>query len=200
MYVMFLTDHYSLIEPIVSEASSLGTYVSQFGATERTNLTVEMLSCLEEKLANKSEAFPDPGLRFLFLLNNSSFIAEQLHCTPDFPKSIKIDLVGKVKGYMERYIQVSWAPVLSCLINPTPSCFGKNYSPLSKFESEFQKTYTTQKLWKVPNPCLRNRLRRAIIDKVIPCYTRYLEDDYGNAPLKFSPSNLQEMLQELFEG
>ena len=98
------------------------------------------------------------------------------------------------------YIQITWAPVLSCLFNPTPSCFGKNYSPLSKFESEFQKMYDTQKLWKVPDPKLKKSLRRAIIDKVIPCYTRYLEDDYGNAPLKFSPSNLQEMLQELFEG
>jgi hypothetical protein len=60
---------------------------------------------------------------------------------------------------------------------------------------------TTQKLWKVPDPKLRNRLRRAIIDEVIPVYTRYLlAVDYGNAPLKFSPSYLQEMLQELFEG
>jgi hypothetical protein len=68
------------------------------------------------------------------------------------------------------------------------------------FESEFQKTYTTQKLWKVPDPELRNRLRGAIIDEVIPSYTRYLADDYGNGPLKFSPLNLEEMLQELFEG
>ena len=86
------------------------------------------------------------------------------------------------------------------MINPTPSCFGKNYTPLPKFESKFQKMYTTQKLWKVPDHRLRNWLRRAIIDKAIPCYTRYLADGYGNTPLKFSPSNLQEMLQELFEG
>ena len=83
--------------------------------------------------------------------------------------------------------------MLSCLINSTPICLGKNYSPLPKFESEFQKMYTTQKLWKVPDPKLRNRLRRAIIDKIIPAYTRYLADDYGNAPLKFSPLNMQEI-------
>jgi hypothetical protein len=135
------------------------------------------------------------------LLNNSSFIADQLHDTPYFPKSYKVDLAGKAEDYIKMYIQVSWAPVLSCLINPTPSCLGKNYSPLPKFESEFQKMNTTQKLWKVPDPKLRNRLRRAIIDEVIPVYTRYLlAVDYGNAPLKFSPSYLQEMLQELFEG
>jgi len=158
-----------------------------------------MVYSLLEKLANKSEAFPDQGLRFLFLLNNSSYIVDQL-CVLDFPQYYREDLGGKVEGYMKRYIRVSWAPVLSCLINPTPTCFGKNHSPLPKFESEFQKIYTTQKLWKVPHPELRIRLRKAIIDEVIPCYTRCLADDYGNAPPKFSPSNLQEMLQELFEG
>ncbi|KAG2571690.1 hypothetical protein PVAP13_7KG116600 [Panicum virgatum] len=202
IYVMFLENYHSVMEPIVSDAASLGKYVPRSGdLPPLTSLEMEMVSCLGEKLANKSEALPNQGLRFLFLLNNSSFIADQLHQNASyFPKSYKVDLAGKVEGYMERYMQVSWAPVLSCLINPTPSCFGKNYTPLPKFESEFQKMYTTQKLWKVPDPRLRNWLRRAIIDKVIPCYTRYLADGYGNTPLKFSPSNLQEMLQELFEG
>ncbi|KAG2571686.1 hypothetical protein PVAP13_7KG199455 [Panicum virgatum] len=174
-YVMFLDNYYSIVEPIVSKASSLGRYVPQIGdVPPLTSLEVKMVYRLLEKLANKSEAFPDQGLRE--------------------------DLGGKVEGYTKRYIRVSWEPVLSCLINPTPTCFGKNHSPLPKFESEFQKIYTTQKLWKVPHPELRIRLRKAIIDEVIPCYTRCLADDYGNAPPKFSPSNLQEMLQELFEG
>jgi len=200
VYVMFLQHNYWLLTPVVSEAASLGKYVPRFGAVQPvTSLAMEIISSLEEKLDNKLEASPDQGLRFLFLLNNSSFIVDQLHDTPYFSKSKK-DLAGKAEGYMKRYIQVSWAPVLSCLINPTPSCFGKNYSPLSKFESELQKIYTTQKLWKVPDPKLRNRLRRAIINELIPRYTRFLADYYENAPQKFSPSDLQEMLQELFEG
>jgi len=199
-YAIFLEDYDSIMEPIVSEAASLGKYIPRVGEPPLISLRVEMVSCLEEKLANKSEAFSDQGLRFLFLLNNSFFIMDELRYALFFHESCKADLAGKVEGYMERFIQVSWAPVLSCLINPTPSCLGKNYSPMSKFESEFQKMYTTQKLLKVRYPDLRNRLRRAIIDKIIPAYTRYLADDYGNAPQKFSPSNLEEMLQELFEG
>jgi len=201
VYVLFLLRNYALLEPIVSEAASLGKYVPRIGAVHPlTSLAVEMMSCLEEKLANKSEAFPEQGLRFLFLLNNTFHIVNLLSCTSDLLKSYKVDLTSKFEGYMERYVQVSWAPVLSCLINPTTSCLGKNYSPLPQFESEFVTIYTTQKLWKVPKPELRSRLRRAIMDKVIPAYRRYLADNYGNAPLKFSPSNLQEMLQELFEG
>jgi hypothetical protein len=105
----------------------------------------------------------------------------------------------KVEQYIESYIEVSWAPMLSCLSNPTPLCLGRNHSPLSKFESEFQKTYTTQKLWKVPDPELRKRLRKAVIEKIIPDYTRYIEDSKVINP-KFTPQELEEMLQELFEG
>jgi len=152
MYVMFLENYDSIMKPIVSEAASLGKYIPRVGdVPPLTSLEVEMVSCLEEKLANKSEAFPDQGLRFLFLLNNSSFIADQLHDTPYFPKSYKEDLAGKAEDYMKRYMQVSWALVLSCLINPTPNCLGKNYFPMPKFKSDFQKMYTTQiwrKYWK----------------------------------------------------
>jgi hypothetical protein len=105
-------------------------------------------------------------------------------------------LLGKVEGYMESYLLVSWAPVLS---NPSPLCFGRNYSLLPKFESEFQKTYTTQKMWKVPEPELRRILCKAIIEKIIPGYTKYIEDNKITNP-KFSPHELKEMLQELFEG
>ena len=105
----------------------------------------------------------------------------------------------KVEQYIESYIEVSWAPMLSCLSNPTPLCLGRNHSPLSKFESESQKTYTTQKLWKVPDPELRKRPRKAVIEKIIPDYTRYIEDSKVTNP-KFTPQELEEMLQELYEG
>ncbi|CAD6335478.1 unnamed protein product [Miscanthus lutarioriparius] len=76
---------------------------------------------------------------------------------------------------------------------------GKNYSPLSKFESEFQKMYTTQKQWKVPDPRLRRRLRKVITNKIIPGYTEYIEDEKVTRP-KISPLKMEAMLQEIFEG
>ncbi|XP_039817885.1 uncharacterized protein LOC120680456 [Panicum virgatum] len=64
MYVMFLQRKYWLMAPIVSEAASVDKYVPRFGAVQPLiSLELEMVSCLEEKLANKSEAFPDQGLR-----------------------------------------------------------------------------------------------------------------------------------------
>jgi hypothetical protein len=177
-------------------------------------MIVEMVSSLQEKLVNISESFSDQGLKFLFLLNNSFNMHQSIKGNQDYPRpgsfskknphprpllQLAVDLTQKIEGYMERYLQVSWSPLLSCLFNPTPLCLGKNYSLLSKFESEFQKIYTTQMEWKVPDPGLRRKLRQAISDKIIPGYTEYIEHNKVTRP-KISPQELKAMLQELFEG
>ena len=87
-----------------------------------TSFIMEMVSSLEEKLIRVSQSFPDQSLRFLFLINNTYFIGQQLHH----------DLTHKIDRYIESYLQVSWAPVLKCLNNPTFHCFTRN-SPLPKF-------------------------------------------------------------------
>lgn len=149
-----------------------------------------------------SESFLDQGLRFLFLLNNSEFVRDSLQ---DSTRVSTLDvylaaLFEKVEGYMESYLEVSWAPVLlSCLFSPTPLCFGKNYSLLPKFESKFQKAYTSQKLWKISDPEVREKLRKAVTEKIVSGYKRYIEDSYVTNP-KSTPQNLEEMLQDLFEG
>ncbi|CAN6341305.1 unnamed protein product [Urochloa humidicola] len=208
-HITFLLDNYSSLSRFVSEAANQlqGNYMPhQIGDQPHLDIMIiEMASCLEEKLSNMSESFPDQGLRFLFLLNNSDFIRERLQCNSWYSSSLQAHaaaLLGKVEGYMDSYLQVSWAPVLSCLSNPTPLClFGKYYypPPLPKFESEFQKMYTTQKLWKVHDPELRTRLRTAITEEIITGYTKYIEEDNITTP-RICPQELEGMLQELFEG
>ncbi|CAL5040775.1 unnamed protein product [Urochloa decumbens] len=191
-YIKFLqaNNYWTLLEQVVSK------YVPPIGnLSPLKSMIIGMASYLEQKLANKSEAFPDQSLRFLFLLNNLHFIRNQYYIS----ESYKAALTGKVEGYMNSYMQVSWAPVLACLFNPTPGCFGKNSSPLPKFESEFRKTYITQKLWKVPDPMLRKRLRKAIASKIISGYTKYI-DDNNVTSTSLTPQELEDMLQELFEG
>ncbi|CAN6181607.1 unnamed protein product [Urochloa humidicola] len=189
-YVKFLRANYWTLEPVVRR------HVPPIGdLLPMRSMIVGMASYLEQKLANKSEAFPDQSLRFLFLLNNSSFIRDQYYISESYNEA----LTRKVEGYMKSYMQVSWAPVLACLFNPAPGCFGKSTSPLPKFESEFRKTYATQKLWKVPDPRLRNKLRTAITNKIISGYTKYIDDNNVASP-SLTPQELEDMLQELFEG
>ncbi|CAN6170120.1 unnamed protein product [Urochloa humidicola] len=199
-YIKFLQSHYSSVAPIVSEETSLGNYVPQIGdVPPLDSLIAEMASSLQGKLAKMSDSFRDQSLRFLFLLNNSYFIREQLRQTLPFPKFSVAALSSKLQGYAKSYLQASWAPVLSCLFNPSPLCMGRNYFPLSKFESEFEKTYTTQKLWKVPDPELRSSLREDITNKIISGYTKYIQDNYVTA-IRVTVQELEDMLHELFEG
>ncbi|CAD6338246.1 unnamed protein product [Miscanthus lutarioriparius] len=67
------------------------------------------------------------------------------------------------------------------------------------FESKFHMAYTAQKLWKVPDPRLKKRLREVIIEKVVSDFTIYLEDNNRITP-EVTPQEVEEMLQELFEG
>ncbi|GJM97398.1 hypothetical protein PR202_ga14322 [Eleusine coracana subsp. coracana] len=122
----------------------------------------------------------DQSLKFLFLINNFHFLLQQLWPL-GFPMP---ELAGKIHDYVNSYIQVSWAPVLNRLHNPTVHCFTR-CSPLPKFQSTFLETYTTQKLWKVPDPEMRKRMREAIVDEVIPGFTEFF---------KVTPSAPQESL------
>ncbi|RCV23824.1 hypothetical protein SETIT_5G035600v2 [Setaria italica] len=163
-----------------------------------SSLIIELARSLEEKLAIMSRSwFSDQSLRFLFLINNSDFIMQQLHRHLCFPL---LTLSHKTDGYINSYLQVSWAPVLKCLQDPaTPHCFTR-CSPLTKFKSKFHKTYTVQKLWKVPDPDMRKRLRKAIIEKVIPVFTQFLEDNSISTLKVTTPRKVEEMLADLFEG
>jgi hypothetical protein len=220
-YIRLLRTNYSTLARLVSEAATLGKYVPQIGIGELPpldSMIIEMASCLEEKLANKSESFSDQRLRFMFLLNNSYFIWQQVqpiwsiiefnanatdHKFLSFTKTHMTTVTRKAEGYMESYLQASWAPVLQCLFSTTttPLCLGKKSysSALNNFESEFQKTYTTQKLWKVPDPGLRKSLRKAITKKLMSSYTKYIDDNDITTP-RVAPQELEERLQELFEG
>ncbi|RCV06473.1 hypothetical protein SETIT_1G165300v2 [Setaria italica] len=116
-----------------------------------------------------------PQIGDLSPLDSMSLV--ESNCVLYLSKSYEVTLTRKLERYMESYIQVSWAP----------------------FQSEFLKTYNTQKLWKVPDPELRKTLPRAITEKIVSGYTEYIEDNKITT-LKFTPRDLEEMLQELFQG
>nr|TKV99443.1 hypothetical protein SEVIR_8G043700v2 [Setaria viridis] len=178
-YIKSLWDNYWRLNYIVRAAAELGSYVpnrdiitsfhlsaQQVKTDPLTTLALEMVFSLEVKLAKRSESFPDHSLRFLFLVNNTHFQWQQLH--PFFSMKYKEVLGLKIEDYIQKYLQASWAPVMSCLYNHTPRWFRKN-SALPKFDSKFQKTYTAHKHWKVPDPELRSgRSRRSVAEACTP--------------------------------
>jgi hypothetical protein len=218
-HIRLLWGNEKLVRHIVGTAAELGDYVPEYdriscflsgqemsAGEPFSSLTLEMVSSLEEKLAKRSESFPDHGLRVLFLINNTRFIWQQLHPLLLGMERHMSVLARRIEDYIQRYLQVSWVPVVSCLYDLTPPlCFGRNNnnSCLPRFESEFQKTYFAQKLWKVPDPELRRRLRQAVTERVVSGFTEYLEHDNISTPsprVTLTTLELEHMLQELFEG
>ncbi|XP_048551873.1 exocyst complex component EXO70A1-like [Triticum urartu] len=175
---------------------------------------------LKELLLRKSELCSDQSLRYLFLLNNSYLVAMMVEAW-----SLLVEPWSKHEWrpapeclkYMNRYLDVSWGHVQShmpktafvhgsgrlqmlfCMLAPLQNW--KRTASRAKFESAFHKTYQAQRFWKVPNPQLRDELRKTITERVVPGYRSYLrkhpELERGGSS---SPDVLEEMLGELFEG
>lgn len=217
--INLLDTNYVLLSRIADEAAQLGSYLPEtLGIAPLTSLIMEMFSRLEEKLISMSQSsfqfqfqfpflFPfqsqsqcDSSLGILFLINNSHFIWQQLHPMFDmaFPMAV---LNRKIDDYIQSYLHLSWGPVLSCLHHdPGPLRRGRYYSSaLTQFEFEFHKVYRAQRFWKVPDPELRGKLRRAIANKVTSGLKKFLDDKKVTTP-RITPQELVDMLQELFEG
>uniref|UniRef100_A0A8R7RAG7 Exocyst subunit Exo70 family protein n=1 Tax=Triticum urartu TaxID=4572 RepID=A0A8R7RAG7_TRIUA len=164
---------------------------------------------LKGLLFTKSESCSDQSLRYLFLLNNSYFVADVVfESSRSFiPDLWHLTLPPECKKYMDSYLDVSWGHVLSCI---PKSRFPRlircwiNTSSLAKFESAFHKMYQAQKFWKVPDPQLRGVLRKTITKRVISGYGDYLEEhpelEKYVGRQRSSLEVLKEMLGELFEG
>ncbi|CAL5050241.1 unnamed protein product [Urochloa decumbens] len=164
------------------------------------HLIMRMMRSLEKKLTrvSQSSSFLDDSLRFLFLINNFYFVWHQLRTNRLLDAPMQA-LTRQIDGYISSYLQAAWAPVLKPLHDNALCCF-TGYSAKHKFESKFEKTYAAQKLWKVPDPELREELRTAIINRVVSAFTSFVDDTGIRPSSKLNPEKLEEMLEELFEG
>ncbi|XBI49255.1 hypothetical protein VPH35_112851 [Triticum aestivum] len=167
----------------------------------------DTIEYLKDLLWRKSKLCTDQSLRYLFLLNNSCFVTQQLESSKLIAWAQNHwELPPESEKYIDCYFEVSWAHVLSCISESTSGQLLRwnNGSSLARFLSAFHRIYKLQKFWKVPSPQLRRMLRKTITERVITGYLEYLEEHpelekriiFGNT----TPDDLEEMLGELFEG
>lgn len=171
-------------------------------------LVAELISCLEAVLEEKSGALAFPGLRQVFMLNNTSAIVRRavrsdlkLFLPPCWVRARE----ERMEGYVKGYVDASWAPVVSRLNSgggkPTAVNVLRRRNPLSAFYSALENACSMQRGWKVPNPVLRGVLRRTVSEYVVPAYRRYLEDyPKAEVPAGRTEEELEHQLSELFEG
>ncbi|XP_047063537.1 exocyst complex component EXO70B2-like [Lolium rigidum] len=182
-------------------------------AAKIRDLLRETIDYLNDLLVRKSKMCTDPSLGYMFLLNNSYYVAQvckaliSLNVYLPCAHHHGLKLRPECEKYMDSYIEISWGQVMSCLSESNfPRLLRRriNNSSLAKFQSAFHKTCMTQRFWKVPDPQLRHLLRKTIAKRVIPGYRDYLKEhpelEKQVSGGRNCPEALEEMLGQLFEG
>ncbi|XP_037462086.1 exocyst complex component EXO70B2-like [Triticum dicoccoides] len=174
-------------------------------APDESGLVTELISCLEAVLEEQSAALAFPGLRHIFMLNNTSAIlrrAVRSDLSMLLPPSWVLVREERMEGYIKAYLQVSWGTVVSRL-DGKPGALNalRRRNPLSAFYLALENACSMQRGWKVPSPALRAALRSTVSGNVVPAYRRYLDDHPEvEVPAGRTAEELENQLSELFEG
>ncbi|RLM56043.1 exocyst complex component EXO70A1-like [Panicum miliaceum] len=179
------------------------------GAEGGFGLVTELVSCLEAVIEEKSTALAFPGLRQVFMLNNTFAIVRRavrsdlkLFLPPGWVRAREERMAGYIKGYMD----ASWAPVVARLddaggTKPSAVLCRRTTNRLSAFYSALENACSAQRCWKVPNPVLRGILRKTVSATVVPAYRRHLEvHPEVDIAVGRSAEELEQQLSDLFEG
>lgn len=175
---------------------------------------------LERNLEMKSKLYKDPALAYLFLMNNIHYIVEKVKQS-DLAVLVGHDWArqhsGQLRVYAANYVRTAWKKVCTFLRDeglppsgtlPTVSSRVAVKDRLRNFNSIFEEVYVVNSKWIVPDLQLREDLRNAIADKLIPTYTAFIQrfayhlDSGGQSEkyIKYTPDDLERYVIDLFDG
>ncbi|KAL6273329.1 hypothetical protein ACE6H2_024021 [Prunus campanulata] len=213
-YVKFLFDYQSTLKQLFQEFDD-GDSESQL-----TAVTTRIMQALQNNLDGKSKQYKDPALTQLFLMNNIHYIVRSVR------RSEAKDLLGDdwvqihrriVQQHANQYKRVSWAKILQCLTVQGGNSSGSDSSSLSRamvkdrfktFNVQFEELHQRQSQWTVPDSELRESLRLAVAEVLLPAYRSFVNRfgpmiENGKNPqkyIRFRPETIESMLNEFFES
>lgn len=181
-------------------------------------LTVQimwLIVLLERNLYEKSKLYKDGALEFLFLMNNINYIVQKVQQS-QLLSLLGVDWVRKhssqVHIYAANYVKTAWERVFACLRDEGITHSGASRVVMKdrfkSFNLTFEEACRAQSGWVVPDPQLREDLRIAIADKLIPAYQEFMSRfgiylQAGSQPdryVKYSPDDLENCVIDLFDG
>ncbi|ONM11917.1 Exocyst complex component EXO70A1 [Zea mays] len=232
-YVKFLFDYQSTLKQLFQEFKEDGT------GSELAAVTMKIMQALQNNLEAKAKQYKDPALMHIFLMNNIHYIVKSVR------RSEAKDLLGDdwiqrhrriVQQNANQYRRIAWAKVLQCLSGQGLTSSGGsghvgsdggNSSGASRtavkerfrsFNVLFEEIYHKQCGWSVPDTELRESLRLAVAEILLPAYRSFIKR-FGYAALtpryllplienskapgkyvKHTPEQLELLLGNLFEG
>lgn len=223
-YVKFLFDYQSTLKQLFQEFETGDDSNSQLAA-----VTMRIMQALQTNLDGKSKQYRDPSLTNLFLMNNIHYMVRSVR------RSEAKDLLGDdwvqrhrrvVQQHANLYKRIAWAKILQSLSvqglassggGSTVSADGGNSSGVSRaivkdrlktFNMQFEELHQRQSQWTVPDTELRESLRLAVAEVLLPAYRSFIKRfgplvENGKNPqkyIRYTPEDLEHMLGEFFEG
>ncbi|KAL7252652.1 hypothetical protein ACSBR1_007257 [Camellia fascicularis] len=224
-YVKFLFDYQSTLKQLFQEFESGEETNSQLAS-----VTMRIMQALQTNLDGKSKQYKDPALTNLFLMNNIHYMVRSVR------RSEAKDLLGDdwvqrhrriVQQHANQYKRIAWAKILQCLTiqglsssgggSSVGGADGGNSSGVSRaivkdrlkmFNIQFEELHQRQSQWTVPDTELRESLRLAVAEVLLPAYRNFIKRfgplvESGKNPMKyirFTAEDLDRMLGEFFEG
>ncbi|KAI5648365.1 hypothetical protein M9H77_34370 [Catharanthus roseus] len=223
-YVKFLFDYQTTLKQLFREFESGDDSNSQLAA-----VTMRIMQALQTNLDGKSKQYKDPALSHLFLMNNIHYMVRSVR------RSEAKDLLGDdwvqrhrriVQQHANQYKRIAWAKILQCLsIQGLTSSGGSgvgadggpNSSGVSRaivkdrlktFNIQFEELHQRQSQWTVPDTELRDSLKLAVAEVLLPAYRSFLKrfgplvENSKNPQkyIRYTPEDLDRMLNEFFEG
>ncbi|KAJ6717460.1 EXOCYST COMPLEX PROTEIN EXO70 [Salix purpurea] len=224
-YVKFLFDYQTTLKQLFQEFESSGETNSQLA-----NVTMRIMQALQTNLDGKSKQYRDPALTHLFLMNNIHYMVRSVR------RSEAKDLLGDdwvqrhrrvVQQHANQYKRNGWSKILQCLSTQglTSSGGGGSAVPgeggsgsgasrglikdrFKTFNAQFEDLHQKQSQWTVPDTELRESLRLAVAEVLLPAYRSFIKRfgplvESGKNPqkyIRYSAEDLERMLGEFFEG
>ncbi|XP_022746416.1 exocyst complex component EXO70A1-like [Durio zibethinus] len=227
-YVKFLFDYQSTLKQLFQEFDDGDSHADVDADAQLTNVTTRIVQVLLTNLDGKSKQYKDPALTQLFMMNNIHYIVRSVR------RSEAKDLLGDdwvqihrriVQQHANQYKRISWAKILQCLTiqGAAPSAGGGGLlggdsgSGVSRavvkerfkaFNVQFEDLHMRQSQWTVPDSELRESLRLAVAEVLLPAYRSFFKRfgpmiESGKNPgkyIRYRPEDLEQMLGEFFES
>ncbi|TVU26790.1 hypothetical protein EJB05_29368 [Eragrostis curvula] len=220
-YVKFLFDYQSTLKLLFQEFETGSDAESQLAV-----VTTRIMQALQNNLDGKSKQYRDPALTYLFLMNNIHYMVRSVR------RSEAKDILGDdwiqrhrriVQQNANQYKRVAWAKILQTLsVQGAGSTGDLSSSGVSRatikerwtlilfksFNMQFEELHAKQSQWIVPDQELRESLRLAVAEVLLPAYRSFIKRfgnlvENGKNPqkyIRYSPEAVDQLLGQFFEG
>ncbi|KAG0626725.1 hypothetical protein M758_2G146700 [Ceratodon purpureus] len=210
-YVKFLLDYQNTLNELFSDGT----------VDKKPHLTTaikHIMTVLQTNLEGKAKLYKDVALSHLFLMNNIHYMVKSVRRS-EAKDMLGDDWVQRQRRIVQQhgisYQRTAWNRVLQYItgsggISSGDSGISKSQlkERLKGFSLTFEDLYLRQTQWAIPDNELREAVRLQVQEIILPAYRSFLKRYSGliegkqsvNKYLKYSPDDLERMLNDLFEG